>query len=58
MHLFILLIILVIKYISTESKNILQLISKSKIHPNIFPKIKLSGKNFFCYEYFEVEYFL
>ena len=41
----------VIKF-STESENISQVISKSKMHSNIFPKIKSSGKNFFCYEYF------
>ena len=43
---------MVIKF-STESENILQLISKLKIHSDIFPKIKSSGKNFFCYDYFE-----
>jgi thiamine kinase-like enzyme len=43
---------MVIKF-STESENILQLISKLKIHSDIFPKIKSSGKNFFCYDYFK-----
>ena len=46
----------VIKF-STESQNIIQVVGKSKIQPELFPKIKLSGKNFFSYEYFNGDIF-
>lgn len=42
----------VIKF-STDTENIRQVLLKSKLHSNLFPKIKLSGKNFFSYEYFD-----
>jgi len=47
---------MVIKF-STVSENILQLTSKLKIYSNIFPKIKSSGKNFYCYDYFKGDIF-
>ena len=46
----------VIKF-TAESQNISQVVEKSKICSELFPKIKLSGKNFFNYEYFSGDVF-